>query len=146
MEPYIYRSGIRWADLDPNFHVLHSKYYDFGASCRMAFLLENGLTTAMMQENNIGPILLREECTFRKELRFGDELTVTLKLTGVSSSGSRWSMVHEIFKNDNILSAIIHIDGAWLDTIKRKMAEPPAVVKQIFNDAPRSADFKILHK
>ena len=28
---------IRWADLDPNFHVLHSKYLDFGAYCRMSF-------------------------------------------------------------------------------------------------------------
>ncbi len=112
----------------------------------MAFLLENGLTTTMMQENNIGPILLKEECTFRKEIRFGDELTITLKLSGFSSSGSRWSMVHELYKNDNILSAIIHIDGAWLDTIKRKMAEPPAVVKQIFDNAPKTTDFKIIHR
>ncbi|MBI1782589.1 MAG: thioesterase, partial [Sphingobacteriales bacterium] len=35
---------VRWADLDPNFHVLHSKYYDFGAYIRMSYLTENGIT------------------------------------------------------------------------------------------------------
>ena len=55
---------IRWADLDPNFHVLHSKYYDFGAFCRMVYLTENGISTALLTENNIGPILLKEDCNF----------------------------------------------------------------------------------
>ena len=40
---------IRWADLDPNFHVLHSKYYDFGAYCRMSFMTENGLDPAFLK-------------------------------------------------------------------------------------------------
>lgn len=37
MEPYSKKFEIRWADLDPNYHVLHSKYYDFGriAVCRI---------------------------------------------------------------------------------------------------------------
>ena len=58
---------IRWADLDPNFHVLHSKYYDFGAFCRMSFFNEHGITTALMIENNIGPVIFREECFLKME-------------------------------------------------------------------------------
>ena len=88
---------IRWADLDPNFHVLHSKYYDFGAFCRMVYLTENGISTALLTENNIGPILLKEDCTFRRELKFEDKVSINLKISWYSKNGARWGMQHQIF-------------------------------------------------
>jgi acyl-CoA thioester hydrolase len=30
--------SFRWSDLDPNFHVRHSAYYDFGAQHRIEIL------------------------------------------------------------------------------------------------------------
>ena len=137
---------IRWADLDPNFHVLHSKYYDFGAYCRMAFLVEQGLTPAVMQQYNIGPILFREECNFKREITFGDEIEINVILKKRSSDYSRWSMVHEIWKSKEILSAVINIDGAWIDTQKRKLALPPKVVSKIFDEIPKGTDFFIYTK
>ena len=146
MKQFIAKQEIRWADLDPNFHVLHSKYYDFGAYCRMAFLVENGLTPQVMQQHHIGPILFREECFFKKELNFGDEITINLKLLKSTSDYSRWTMEHEIYKNGDILSATINIDGAWMDTQKRKLAVPPAIVTSIFNTIPKSENFQIITK
>jgi acyl-CoA thioesterase FadM len=35
--------SFRWSDLDPNFHVRHSAYYDFGAH-RIEILESLGLT------------------------------------------------------------------------------------------------------
>lgn len=141
MNTYSKKLEIRWADLDPNFHVLHSKYYDFGAYCRMAFLTEHGLTPAMMVENNIGPIIFREECIFKREIRFGDELEVYLKLSKCNEDSSRWSMVHELWINGNTLAALITIDGAWLDTTIRKLAKPPEVCKLGLNQIPKTDDF-----
>lgn len=46
---------LRWSDLDPNFHVLHSKYYDFGALCRMDYLTRNGITPAVMAREALAP-------------------------------------------------------------------------------------------
>ncbi len=141
MNTYSKKLEIRWADLDPNFHVLHSKYYDFGAYCRMAFLTEHGLTPAVMVENNIGPIIFREECIFKREIRFGDELEVYLKLSKCNEDSSRWSMVHELWINGNTLAALITIDGAWLDTTIRKLAKPPEVCKVGLNQIPKTDDF-----
>ena len=146
MESFTSKLEIRWADLDPNFHVLHSKYYDFGAYCRMAFLVENGLTPQLMKELNIGPILFREECFFKRELNFGDEITITLKLSKTTSNYSRWSMAHEIFKNGDILSATINIDGAWMDTQKRKLTAPPEFITGIFETMPKTENFQIILK
>lgn len=134
---------IRWSDLDPNFHVVHSKYYDFGAYCRMAFLVENGLTPAFMQEQHIGPILFREECIFKREILFGDSVMVNVKVDKLTADFGRWTMVHEIYKNDETLAAIITADGAWLNTIIRKLTAPPEIITSLFESAPKTATFKI---
>ena len=141
MEKYSRKLEIRWADLDPNFHVLHSKYYDFGAFCRMAFLTEHGITPAVMSKNNIGPIIFREECIFKREIKFGDEVEVFLKLSKCNEDSSRWSMVHELWINGNSLAALINIDGAWLDTKLRKLAIPSEIFKAGFAQIPKTDDF-----
>ena len=80
MDQYIKPLEIRWSDLDPNFHLRHSVYYDYGAYCRISFLEEYGLGTEVMQRLNFGPILFREEAVFRKEIRIRDLLSIDLKL------------------------------------------------------------------
>jgi acyl-CoA thioester hydrolase len=57
MSAYIKPLEIRWSDLDPNFHVRHSVYYDFGAYVRICFLNEHGLTPAFMLKHQFGPVL-----------------------------------------------------------------------------------------
>lgn len=141
MLQYSKKMEIRWADLDPNFHVLHSRYYDFGAYCRMSFFTEHGLTPAMMMEANMGPIIFREECLFKREIRFGDKLEIFLKLSKCNEDGSRWSMVHELWTNGNTLAAFITIDGAWMDTKIRKLATPPGVCKTVLELIPKTDNF-----
>lgn len=65
---YIKKIELRWSDLDPNFHLRHSAYYDFGAYCRISFLHEHGVTAKVMHENKIGPVLFREECFLKEKL------------------------------------------------------------------------------
>ena len=72
MNEFICPVQVRWADLDPNFHLRHSVYYDWGAYCRILFLNGYNMTTEVMKHLNIGPIIFREECVFKKEIRFGD--------------------------------------------------------------------------
>ena len=118
---------VRWSDMDPNFHLRHSVYYDWGAYIRLCFLNENGLSLGVLQQLHFGPILFREECVFKREIKFGDKLEVFLKLSKCNEDASRWSMVHELWTNGNTLAALITIDGAWIDTSIRKLAKPPEV-------------------
>jgi acyl-CoA thioester hydrolase len=41
---------LRWSDLDPNFHLRHSVYYDFGAKLRMDYILSQGIPMASFQK------------------------------------------------------------------------------------------------
>lgn len=131
MTNYFKQIEIRWSDLDPNFHLRHSAYYDFGAYCRVAFMNEHGLTPQVMAHNHIGPVIFREECVFKKEIKFGDVVKINLVVEKSTADFSRWTMTHEVWKND-ILSAIITVDGAWMDTVKRKLTVSPDSFKEVF--------------
>ncbi len=132
---------LRWADLDPNGHVRHSVYYDFGAACRMQFLDALGITLGFMQSNHFGAVIFREECVFKRELLLGDTVAIDARLLKARRDGSRWTMQHHIFKSHEIPAAIITLDGAWLDTGKRKLAVPPALVAASFEGAPKAEAF-----
>lgn len=134
---------VRWSDLDPNFHMLHSKYYDLGAYIRMCFFVENGITQSELQAHRIGPILLREECTFRKEVKFGDSVEIDLHITKARRNLIRWSIDHHITRNGE-LAAVIKVDGSWINLDRRKIATPPERFVAVFERMPRSADFHYL--
>ncbi len=138
---YVQNIDIRWADLDPNFHVLHSKYYDFCAFARTAYLYKNGVTAEVMMKLGIGPILFREECVFKKEIRFGQQVSVIVELSAASENFARWQMKHKIMIEENTVAALVTVDGAWMDVVKRKLATPPPEIVEVFNIAPRSEDF-----
>lgn len=144
MENFVKEVQVRWSDLDPNFHLRHSVYYDWGAMSRIEFLNAHGLTSNLMQELHFGPILFREECIFKKEIRLGDKVMIGLKLLKSRKDYSRWTIQHDIIKNDDIVSAILTVDGAWLDTAKRKLAIPPEKVFDVFSLMPKPADFQWL--
>ena len=133
--------GVRWADLDPNFHMLHSKYYDYGATCRMEFLVKYGLTPQWMMKNQIGPILFKEQCQFRREVHFGDDISINLQIISAKKDFSRWSFRHQIFKNKDTLAAVIEVEGAWMDLVKRKLTIPPDMVTNTFSEIPMAEDF-----
>lgn len=146
MNGYSKKIEIRWSDIDPNFHLRHSVYYDFGAFVRVAYMTDNGLTPIIMQQQQIGPILFREECVFKREIHFNDVVEVNVQLVKSTPDMSRWTMTHEIWKNGNTLSAIITIDGAWINTALRKLAVPPESFKQAFEQMPRTENFEYLVK
>jgi acyl-CoA thioester hydrolase len=74
----------------------------------------------------------------------GDKVTIGLKLMKSQKDYSRWTIQHDIIKNDDIVSAILTVDGAWLDTAKRKLATPPEKVLEVFSQMPKPANFQWL--
>jgi acyl-CoA thioester hydrolase len=144
MGDFVQEVQVRWSDLDPNFHLRHSVYYDWGAFCRISSLEQHNLTAAVMQRLQIGPILFREECVFKREIRLGDKVTINLELIRSKKDFSRWSIRHTVMKNGDTVAAIITVDGAWLDLSRRKLATPPEEVHAVFSKMPTSEDFEWL--
>jgi acyl-CoA thioester hydrolase len=142
MQSFNVNVQIRWSDLDPNFHLRHSVYYDWGALSRISFLEQHGLTAHLMAKLHFGPILFREECVFKREIHLNDPVTINLELIKARKDYSRWTIRHTIYKNPETIAAILTCDGAWLDTTLRKLAAPPAEVTQVFGSMPTNAGFE----
>jgi acyl-CoA thioester hydrolase len=94
-----------------------------------------------MEQLNFGPIIFREECVFKKEILFGDSITIDLKLIKARKDYSRWSIQHVIQKNDNETAAILTVEGAWINTIERKLTLPPPQAESVFSQMPVAEDF-----
>jgi len=142
METFLLPLQVRWSDLDPNFHLRHSVYYDWGALCRVEFLSKTGLTWQRMYQLQIGPILFREECIFRKEIRLGDPVTIDMKLVKAKKDFSRFTIRHEINKDPSTVAAILTVDIAWINGLTRKLAVLPEEDVKLLREGPVAEDFQ----
>lgn len=96
-----------------------------------------------MTEGNFGPVIFREECLFRREIRLADEVFITAFLASQTSDASRWTIRHEFLSGAGKLMATLTIEGAWMDTRLRKLLSPlPEIVTDVFNRIPKAKDFQ----
>ena len=93
---------------------------------RESYTTSWGYDVAQFARLRLGPILFREETKFLKEIHIGEEIRVDGCLAAINANGSRWSIVHTIYKADGRVAATVTVDGAWLDLDRRKLAVPPA--------------------
>jgi acyl-CoA thioester hydrolase len=141
---FIQEQRVRWSDLDPNGHVRHSVYYDWGASCRLGMLETLGVGVAWLAARGIGPVLFREEARFLREIRHGDEIRIDLAIAGLSEDQRKWRIRHRVLRADGDVAALLEVDGAWLDLRARRISPPPAELSAAFTGLPRTEDFAAL--
>jgi acyl-CoA thioester hydrolase len=133
---------VRWADLDPNGHMRHTAYNDYCAQTRLMYFEEIGMAFQKLLSMNVGPILFREDTRFFKEIRMNEEFEVGFTITKLRKDGSKWSFRHNIYTNSGDLSAKVDVDGAWLDTIKRRTTVPPVELSSLLVNGVKSDDFE----
>ena len=136
--------ATKWADFDPNRHMRHTAYNDYAAEVRVRYFAKNNFSIDEFTLHNLGPILFKEETSFRKEIHLGENITVNLKLQGLSENNERWKLVHEVYNQAGELSAVIKVYGAWIDLTKRKLRIPPVETKGMFAIAEKAEDFEII--
>ena len=118
-----------WADMDFNSHMKNTSFLDKSADVRMMFFSEHGFPMDEFSRLRIGPVVMKDEIEYHKEVRLLQEITVTLELAGLSVDGSRFLFRNRIFRQDGKLCARITSSGGWLDlSLRRLVASPPALL------------------
>jgi len=138
------RYDVKWADLDPNGHVRHSVYDDYAVDTRVRWMEMNGYSPTRFSELGFGPVILRQESRFYREVTIQDSLTVTIRLTGLSQDGSRWKVHHDILKTGGEKAAALNIEGSWLNLRTRKAMAPPAELLKLFVELEKSDEIEEL--
>lgn len=133
-----------WADMDFNSHMKNTAYLDKAADVRQMFLIENGFPVEEFRRLRIGPVVMKDEVEYFKEVQLQQVITVTYALAGHASDGSRFLLRHEIFRPDGKLSARVTSAGGWLDLAERKLIAPPSNLLAAMNMLERTSDFTVL--
>ncbi|NND93942.1 MAG: acyl-CoA thioesterase [Flavobacteriales bacterium] len=135
---------VRWADVDQNRHVRHSAYYDYGAHIRIACLDQAGYDADRLGEEGIGPILFHEECSFLKEIKSNDIITINLLKGNLHRDGLKFTLHHELFDQAGKKLAHITVKGAWMDLNRRRLTVPPQALREAFEnlDAGEAFSYK----
>ena len=134
--------ATKWSDFDPNRHMRHTAYNEYAAEVRIRYFASQNFSIEEFTKFNVGPILFEESTSFRKEIHLGENITVNLKLSGLSENNERWKITHEVFNEAGKLSAIIKVYGAWIDLEKRKLTIPPREADYLFLNAEKTDDFE----
>ena len=141
---YAKRLYAGWADMDFNSHMRNTAYLDKAADVRQMFLIEQGFPIDEFLRLRIGPVVMRDEVEYFKEVGLQQEITVTYALAGHALDGSRFLLRHEIFRADGELSARVTSTGGWLNLVERKLMAPPAALLSAMNSLDKTSDFVIL--
>ena len=110
-------------------------------SAGLHFYIAGGCQPKLMTSLNFGPIVFREEAVFRKEILLEDKVTISLQLLKSKKDYSRWTIRHPIVKNGDILATMLTVDGAWIDTVKRKLCLPPPEAIAAFEKMYKPEEF-----
>src|SRR3712207_5226436 len=87
-----------WGDMDFNAHMRNTAFLDKSADVRMLFFAENGFPMAEFMRRKLGPVVMKDELEYFKEIRLLEELRVTLAIAGLADDGSRFLMRNEFWR------------------------------------------------
>ncbi|NVM76316.1 acyl-CoA thioester hydrolase [Duganella sp. SG902] len=133
-----------WGDMDFNSHMRNTAFLDKAGDVRMLFLSEHGFPMSEFMRLNIGPVVMKDEIGYVKEVLLLEEITVTLSLAGLAEDGSRWILRSDIIRPDGKLAARVNSTGGWLDLGARKLIAPPPALMATWQILEKTDDFQQL--
>ena len=133
-----------WGDMDFNSHMRNTAYLDRSADVRMMYFSESGFPMTEFMHLRIGPVIMKDEVEYFKEVPLLETLRVTLCQAGQAEDGSRFLLRNEIFRSDGKLAARVTSSGGWLDLSTRGLVIPPEALLRAMQSMPKTDDFQIL--
>ncbi len=135
------RFRVGWSDLDANAHMGNSSYLDHASNTRMLFFALNGFTVARFASEKFGPVVVRDELVYRKELRLMDEFTVDFESAGASADGVQFR-VRNTFRNAaREIAAVVTSEGVWFDLERRRPRASPVDLDSLMRMLQKSNDY-----
>jgi len=134
----------RWGDMDFNGHMKNTAFLDASADVRMMYFDENGFSMREFERRRVGPVILRDELDYYRELRLLDPVRVTLSAAGLSADSSRWRLLNEFFRADGTRVARVCSTGGWLDLSARRLVAPPEDLAALMERLEKAEGFEVL--
>jgi len=133
-----------WGDMNVNGHMSNTAYLDKSADLRMLYFASQGFPVTEFARMRFGPVVLKDEMRYFREVNLLETLEVDLGLAGLSADGSRYLLRNEFRRSDGQACARITSECGWLDLAERRLRIPPEKLLVALRALPRSDDFEDL--
>jgi acyl-CoA thioester hydrolase len=144
MDRYVKTFTVRWADCDVNGHMRNTAYSEYGTDVRIGYLTERGFGFDRMVEMGFGPVILREETDFFRELRLGETVQVDYTLLGLSPDFGRFRFAHDFAKANGKRAARVVLAGGWMDLRARRLVPAPEALAAVLASIPKGEGYEDL--
>ena len=134
----------RWGDMDFNGHMKNTAYLDASADVRMMFFADHGFSMREFERRRIGPVILRDDLEYFRELRLLEPFRVTLQSSGFSADFVRFRLVNEFWREDGKMAARVTSTGLWFDLEQRRPTPAPDELRRLLEEIPRAEGFETL--
>jgi acyl-CoA thioester hydrolase len=144
-QPFTESFRARWPDMDFNQHMRNAAFLGCAEDTRMRFLDANGWPMAEFMKRKLGPVVVEDRLTYKKELQLLERFSVELWLAGTSSDGRKMAARNIVKRDsDGAECAIVDSFVLWFDLEKRRPVVPPAALLEVWLKLPRTEDFRDL--
>lgn len=133
-----------WGDMDFNAHMRNTAFLDKSGDVRMMFFAEHGFPMDEFVKRRLGPVIMRDELEYFKEVHLLAPLRVTMLLAGLAPDGSRFLIRNEFWREDGKQAARVTSAGGWMDLAARKLTVPPDALLNAIRALPKTEDYKDL--
>lgn len=137
------RFVIGWGQADLNGHLRNSAYLDLATDTRMMFFADLGFPPEEFTRLRVGPVVLRDELDYTRELLLLDEVRVNVALLGSTPDLRRCRIRNEFFRGEEKVAQLVSLLG-WLDLTARKLTLPPPPLAQVLRGMPQAGEFVVL--
>ena len=139
--PFTRRLYAGWADMDFNAHMKNTAYLDKCSDVRLMFFGENGFPAQEFARLGFGPVVMKDEVEYYREVRLMQSIEVSLAVAGLSADGSRFVFRNDFRREDGKACVKVTSTGGWLDLVSRKLIAPPEMLLAGLRTLPRTEDF-----
>lgn len=134
---------VGWGNVDFNGHLGNTSFLDLAVDTRMFFFAENGFSVQEFQRQRFGPVILKDEIEYYRELYLLDKVRITFQSAGISEDATRFRIRNEFFREDGKLSARLTTTGGWLGFETRKLIVPPKELADAMKRLVKTDDFEV---
>jgi len=144
-EPYVQEYRARWADMDFNQHMRNAAYLGVAEETRLRFLEDGGFPMAELYRRRLGPVVVEDLLTYKKELRLLEPFRVDMAIVAISPDARKLKVRNRFFRNsDGALCATVETLILWFDLEARRTVVPPRDLGQLWLGLARTDDFAML--
>ncbi|WP_067831880.1 acyl-CoA thioesterase [Actinomadura kijaniata] len=126
--------SVRGYELDTQGHLNQAVYLQYAEHARWELLRAAGVPHDRLLADGVGPVVLETTIRYRRELRGGDEVTVSCHFA--FGEGKTFRVRQEIRRTDGTLAAEIEALIGLLDLTERRLVPDPGGRLRALADNP----------